>query len=229
MAKAVVKNTIKKGAEKDTNLYSIEEAVKKAKEGSKVKFDATVELHINLSVDSKKEQVTIRFTTVLPNGTGKTKRVAVLASKKVPNADLELMESDIEKIEKGSLRPKVDFDAFISEPRFMAKLAKAARILGPAGMMPNPKLGTVTENVEEAVAQMKKGKIEIKTEKDILVIHTILGKVSFEDKALVENFNEIYSTLKQNKPAKAKPGWIKSIYIATSMGPSYAVNVVSLK
>ncbi len=211
-----------KKTKKDMTIYPISEAIKKAKETSKTKFDATVEVHINLSKD-KKNELNVRFTTVLPNGTGKSKKVAVLASKKVNNADLELLETDIDKIEKGTLRPKVDFEVLVAEPRFMPKLAKVAKILGPAGMMPNPKLGTVTEDVENAVSQLKKGKIEIKTEKDVPVIHSILGKVSFEDTKLVENFEDILATLKTNKPAKAKPDWIKSIFVSTSMGRGVGV------
>ena len=209
--------------DRDTTPYPLAEAIKKAKNASKAKFDATLELHINLDIDQKKGAVNIRYTTVLPNGTGKTKKVAVLASKKISNSDLELTESDIDKIEKGKIKPKVDFDVLIAEPKFMPKLAKVAKILGPIGMMPNPKLGTVSENVEEAVAQVKKGKVEIKTEKDAMVIHTILGKVSFDDKALAENFNEIYKTLKQAKPIKSKPEWIKSAFITTTMGPAFSV------
>lgn len=213
---------------KDMNLYKLEEAIKKAKEESKAKFDASVELHINLSSDLKKLDANIRFTVTLPNGTGKTKKVAVLASKKVEGADLELTEEDIAAIEKGKIRPKIDFEVLVTEPKYMPKLAKVAKILGPVGMMPNPKVGTVTENIEEAVKQIKKGKIEIKTEKDVYVIHTILGKCSFDDKALIENFYEIYNNLMQLKPQKAKQDWIRSIYIATSMGPAFSVNLSGL-
>lgn len=215
------KAVVKKPA-RDTTLYPLNEAIKKAKEASKTKFDGTVELHINLTPDKKIEQ-NVRFTTVLPNGTGKTKKVAVLASKKVANADLELMESDIDKIEKGTIKPRVDFEVLVAEPRFMPKLAKVAKILGPMGLMPNPKIGTVSENVEDTVEQIKKGKVEIKTEKDVPVIHTILGKVSFDDKALAENYEEIMTNLRSNKPAKSKPDWIKSIFVATSMGPAFEV------
>jgi len=207
---------------RDTTLYSITEAIEKAKAGSKAKFDATVELHINLVAD-KKVEMNVRFTTVLPHGTGKTKKVAVLASKKVANADLELLESDIEKLEKGTLRPKVDFDVLVAEPRFMPKLAKAAKILGPAGVMPNPKLGTVTEDVETAVDQLKRGKVEVRTEKETPVIHTVLGKVSFENDKLAQNFANVMEGLASNKPAKAKPDWIKGVFVATTMGPAYAV------
>ena len=131
--------------------YSIKEAVKKLIEAKREKFDATVEMHINLNTDPKKQDQQIRFTTILPAGTGKSKKVAVMASEKVPNADLELTENDIKKIEDGNLKIGRDFDLIVTEPQFMAKLAKAARILGPAGVMPNPKTGTVTDNVEKAV------------------------------------------------------------------------------
>jgi large subunit ribosomal protein L1 len=209
-------------------LYSIEQAVKKIHEGKKEKFDATVELHINLDLDPKKQEQMIRYTTVLPHGTGKTKRVAVIASKKVPNADLELSEQDLEKIENGKIRPKVDFDVLVAEPKFMPKLAKVAKILGPVGAMPNPKTGTVSEDVEKAVEQIKKGKVEIKTEKDTPIIHTIIGKTSFEAKDLEGNLREIMHSLKQNKTAKAKPEWIKSVYVASTMGASYKLDVNEL-
>lgn len=214
---------------KDTTIYTIEEAIKRSKESKKTKFDSTIELHINLSEEQKKQEQPIRFSVTLPNGTGKTKKVAVLASKKVPNADLELLESDLEKIAKGTIRPKVDFDVLVSEPRFMPKLAQVAKILGPAGVMPNPKTGTVTENVEEAVSQVKKGKVEIRTEKDAPVIHTIIGKTSFEESALIENFKEIYNTLLQNKPAKIKSDWIKSLYVCSTMGEASSVDLASIK
>jgi large subunit ribosomal protein L1 len=218
-----IKKSRKDIKDRDITPYPLAEAIAKAKAASKAKFDATVELHINLDIDQKKGDINIRYTTVLPNGTGKTKKVAVLASKKVANADLELLESDIEKIEKGKIKPKVDFDVLIAEPKFMPKLAKVAKILGPIGMMPNPKLGTVTDDVENAVTQTKKGKVEIKTEKEAMVIHTILGKASFDDKAIAENFMEIYKSLKPLKPAKSKPEWIKSAFIATTMGPAFSV------
>jgi large subunit ribosomal protein L1 len=210
-------------AKREEILYPIEEALNKIKD-QKTKFDATVEVHINLLKD-KKQEMNVRYTTTLPQGTGKTKRVAVLASKKVPNADLELMEEDLEKIEKGKLKPKVDFDVFISEPRFMPKIAKVARVLGPVGMMPNPKTGTVTENVEEAVNQVKKGKIEVRTEKDIPVIHTLIGKHSFTKEQLLENYKELMQSLKQNRPPKSPVNWIKSVFLCTTMGKSVQVDL----
>lgn len=214
-----------KNNKKEVLKLKLVDALDWLKKNCKTKFDSTVELHINLNLDNTKQDQNIRFTTTLPNGTGKTKKVAVLASKKIKNADLELTESDIERLEKSQLKPKVDFDVLIAEPRFMQKLAKAARVLGPAGVMPNPKNGTVTEDVEKAVEQVKKGKVEIKLEPNGKSIHTILGKKSFDNKALSENFEEILTTLGQNKPSKAGSDWIRSIFITTSMSPSVQVDL----
>ena len=205
--------------------HTIEEAIKKIKETSKEKFDATVEVHVNFTEDAKKQAQSFRYTYVLPHGTGKTKKVAVLASKKVGGADLELTTDDIDKLASGKIKPKVDFDVLITEPAFMPKLAKAARVLGPAGVMPNPKTGTVTNDIGAALEQVKKGKIEVKMEKDAPVTHTIIGKMSFENDALVKNYNGLMSSLRQNKPQKAKPDWIKSVFVASSMGKSHQIEV----
>ena len=207
--------------EKDLKEYTIEEALKKVKSESKAKFDASIEVHINLDIDPNKQN--IRFSLSLPNGTGKTKKVAVLSSGKVEGADLNLTEEDLPKIDQGKIKPNVDFDVLITEPRYMPILAKYAKILGPAGVMPNPKNGTVTEEVSKAIAQFKKGKMEIKTEKLAPIIHTIIGKVSFDDKSLADNYKELIGALKANKPAKTVPLWIKSIFISSTMGPSVKV------
>ena len=213
---------------KEVKLYKLEEAIEYIKKYSKTKFDPTLEVHINLNFDKKKQEQNIRFTTVLPHGTGKNKKVAVLASKKIQNADLELSESDIEKLEKSILKPKTDFDVLISEPRFMTKLAKAAKVLGPAGVMPNPKNGTVTEEVEKAVEQVKKGRVEVKTEPNASLIHTIIGKLSFDTPNLCENFTELYSAIKHNKPQKSSNDWIKSIYLSATMSPSAQLDLNSI-
>ena len=205
-------------------MKTILEAIQQVKELSKENFDATVEAHINLQLDVKKGQ-NIRYSLTLPKGTGKTKKVAVISSKTVPNADLQLSIEDIDKIISGKIQAKQDFDIIVCEPRYMANLAKAARVLGPAGLMPNPKTGTVTENVEEAVQNIKQGQVQIKTEKDVAIIHTIIGKVSFTDEDLMANFISIISSLKQNKPQKAKPNWIKNAYICSSMGQSIDVDL----
>lgn len=207
--------------EKDLNEYPIEEALKKVKSESKAKFDASVEVHINLDIDPNKQN--IRFSLSLPNGTGKTKKIAVLSSGKVEGADVNLTEEDLPKIEQGKIKPNVDFDILITEPRYMPVLAKYAKILGPAGAMPNPKNGTVTEEISKSISQFKKGKMEIKTEKMAPIIHTIIGKVSFDEKSLADNYNELISALKANKPAKTVPLWIKSIFISSTMGPSVKV------
>jgi len=220
--------SVKAKAAKEVKIMSLDDAIAYVKQNDKAKFDSSLEVHINLNLDIKKQDQNIRFTTTLPNGTGKTVKVATLANTKVAKADLELTESDIERLEKGTLRPKVDFDVLVAEPRFMPKLAKVARILGPAGVMPNPKTGTVAEDVNKAVEQIKKGKVEIRTEINAPIIHTIIGKKSFETQALKENFTEVFNSIKQNKPQKAKPDWLKNIYISSTMGPAVRVDLATL-
>jgi large subunit ribosomal protein L1 len=213
---------------KDLTEYSFKEAIQKVRDKTKVKFDATIEAHIALSTDPEKQDHQMRFSLSLPHGTGKTQKVAVFASKKIANADLELTEEDLSKIEKGDLKPKVDFDVIVSEPKFMPKLAKVAKILGPQGLMPNPKTGTVTDDVADAVEQIKKGKVEIKTEKGASVIHTIIGKISFDDSALEENLKTIVDNVRQNKPSKLKTDLFKNISVCSTMSPSFRVGPSTL-
>jgi large subunit ribosomal protein L1 len=208
--------------DKDTKIYPIEQAVEAMKVSSKEKFDASVEIHINLSIE---KGAPIRFTTTLPHGTGKTKKVAAFAPTKIENADLNLEESDIEKIIKGDIKPKVDFDVLVAHPSTMSKIAKAARVLGPAGAMPNPKTGTVAEDVAKAVEEVKKGKMDVRREKDAPIIHTIVGKKSFTKEALTENIEALIKAMKANKPQKAKPDWIGKVFITTSMGRSFQIEV----
>lgn len=204
-------------------MKTILEAIQAIKESSREKFNPTIEVHINLDLDIKKGQ-TLRYNLSLPKGTGKTKKVAVLASSKVESADLQINEDDINKILDSTIQPKVDFDIIVTEPKFMPKLAKVAKILGPLGLMPNPKTGTVTENVEEAVKKIKQGQVQIKTEKDVPIVHSIIGKKSFKDEDLMANFISLFNSVKQNKPQKTKPDWIKSVYICTTMGKSIQVD-----
>src|SRR3972149_9464555 len=201
-------------------MKPIAEAVKEVKAGAKAKFDETSEVHFNLNLDVAQSDQQVRTTVVLPHGTGKETKVAVLSAKKVPAADLNLTESDVSKLEKGTIAPGKDFDVLIVEPSFMAKLAKLGPVLGPAGVMPNPKTGTVTADVASAVKSFKKGKIELRTEPNFPILHTAIGKLSFDDKKLVENFEEVYSALKSAKPQKAKPEWIKNCFVSSSMGKS---------
>lgn len=201
------------------------EAIKDVKSAAKAKFDETIEVHFNLNLDVAQSDQQVRTTTVLPHGTGKETKVAVLSSKKVTAADLNLTDADITKLEKGTIAPGKDFDVLVVEPSFMPKLAKLGPVLGPAGVMPNPKTGTVTTDVEGAVDSFKKGKIELRTEPNFPILHTAIGKVSFDDKKLLENFEEIYSTLKSSKPQKAKPEWIKDCYLTSTMGKSVQVSL----
>lgn len=206
-------------------MKSLAEAIKEVKENAPASFDETVEVHFNLNIDAKQADQTVRTTAILPHGTGKEIKVAVMATKKVPGADLELGEKDLPKLEKGDIKPKSDFDVLIVEPSFMAKLAKLGPILGPTGVMPNPKTGTVTDNVKEAVSQFKKGKVELRNEIEAPILHTIIGKISFTEKQLKENFMEVFNTLKQNKPQKANPDWVTNCFITSTMGPSVQVDL----
>lgn len=208
-------------------MKPLAEAVKEIKKRP-AGFDETVEVHFNLSLDVKQADQTLRAPANLPHGTGKEVKVAVMSSKKVAGADLQLSESDLPKLEKGEIKPKTDFDVLIVEPSFMGKLAKLGPILGPSGVMPNPKTGTVTDNIEKAVTQFKKGKVELKNEPEAPILHTIIGKVSFKEKELIDNFMEVFNTLKQNKPQKAKPDWVKNCFITSTMGPAIQVDLRDL-
>ncbi|MBU0649894.1 50S ribosomal protein L1 [Patescibacteria group bacterium] len=203
---------------------TITQALETVKKTDKANFDSTIEVHINCALDKNKQE-TVRFNLTLPHGTGKTKKVAVLAASKVPGADLELTEGSIEDLNQGKLKPKVDFDLLLAEPRFMPKLAKAAKVLGRAGVMPNPKNGTVTEDVAKAVEQFKKGRLEVRTEPNGCVIHTIIGKRSFSTPSLEENFLELLAAVKAAKPAKAPENWIKSVFLAATMSPAVQVDL----
>ena len=202
--------------------YNVKEAIKEIKDKSQENFVASVEIHINL--DLEKDQ-NIRFNIVLPHGTGKTKKIAVLASQKIEDADLNLVESDIQKIEKGEIVAKRDFDILITEPKFMPKIAKVANILGPAGVMPNPKSGTVTDKIEETVDKYKHGQIEIRTEPSAPIIHTMVGKINWESEKLEENILALLTSLRQNRPIKAKPSFIKSAFLKTTMGKSIELEI----
>lgn len=194
-------------------------AIEHVKKTDKAKFDSSIEVHINCDLNKEKQE-TVKFSITLPHGTGKSKKIAVMSSQKVSGADLELGEGDIGRIESGQIKPKIDFEVLIVEPKYMSKLAKIAKILGPSGLMPNPKNGTVTDDVQKSVDQFKKGRLDVRTEANGTVIHTIIGKKSFATKALEENFLELVSAVKANKPAKAPEDWIKSVYLSATMSPS---------
>ncbi|MBQ6130222.1 50S ribosomal protein L1 [Candidatus Saccharibacteria bacterium] len=209
--------------EKD-KVYSLADGLKLATETSPVKFDATVEAHVRLGVDPRQADQNIRTTVVLPNGNGKTVRVAVFApldlakQAKAAGADLAEDEEFLKRLEKGT----IDFDVLISTPTYMPKLGKFARLLGPKGLMPNPKAGTVTTDLEKAVKEAKAGKVEYRVDKQSIV-HIGLGKVSFGAEKLLENANVFFDSLKSQKPASLKGNYVKSVYLSTSMGPSIQI------
>lgn len=207
-----------------TKLYSLKDALDLAIKTSPVKFDATVEAHIRLGVDPRQADQNIRTTVVLPNGNGKTIRVAVFApldeckKAKAAGADIAEDEEFLRQLEKGT----IDFDILIATPAYMPKLGKFARLLGPKGLMPNPKAGTVTADIEKAVTEAKAGKVEYRVDKQAIV-HIGLGKVSFGTDKLLENANVFFESLKSQKPNSLKGQYVKSIFLTTSMSPSIAI------
>ena len=214
MAKKVEKN----------KTYTLKEAIELALETNPTKFDASLEAHVRLGVDPRQADQNIRTTLVLPNGNGKMVRVAVFApldvckAAKAAGADIAEDEDFLKQLEKGV----IDFDVLISTPAYMPKLGKYARLLGPKGLMPNPKAGTVTNDVEKAVSESKAGKVEYRVDKQSIV-HIGLGKVSFGTEKLLENAEAFLESLKAQKPTSIKGSYVKSVYIATTMGPSIAV------
>lgn len=205
-------------------IYNLKEALELAAKTSPVKFDASVEAHVRLGVDPRQADQNIRTTIVLPNGNGKSVRVAVFApldvckAAKTAGADIAEDEEFLKRLEKGT----IDFDVLISTPQYMPKLGKYARLLGPKGLMPNPKAGTVTMDVEKAVKESKAGKVEYRVDKQSIV-HIGLGKVSFGADKLLENANAFFNSLKAQKPSSLKGTYVKSVFITTTMGPSIAV------
>jgi len=210
-------------------LYSLEEAIKLAAETSPVKFDASVEAHVRLNVDPRQADQNIRATVSLPHGTGKTIRVAVFAPEadhkaaKEAGADVIGDDTFLAQLDKEI----VDFDILVATPQYMPKLGKYARLLGPRGLMPNPKSGTVATDVAKAVSEAKAGKVEYRVDKQAIV-HLGFGKVSFGADKLVENATAFFDSLQSQKPSSLKGGYVKSITISTTMGPGVKVeNFVS--
>ena len=204
-------------------IYSLKEAINLAIKTNPTNFDASVEIHVRLGVDPRQADQNIRTTIVLPNGNGKVVRVAVFAPidackvAKAAGADIAEDEEFLKRLEKG----EIDFDVLISTPQYMPKLGKFARLLGPKGLMPNPKAGTVTMDLEKAVKESKAGKVEYRVDKQSIV-HIGIGKVSFGDDKLIENANAFFDSLKAQKPTSIKGTYVKSVFITTTMGPSIA-------
>ena len=198
--------------------YTLAEALELATKTSSVKFDATVELHVNLGVDPRQADQNIRSSLVLPEGTGKTVRVAAFTDDKT-DADLSGVGKISKELEKGT----INFDVLISTPTNMAKLGKYARLLGPRGLMPNPKSGTVTADVDKAVAEAKAGRVEYRVD-STGIIHLGIGKVSFGAAKLQKNAEAVVTSIKNNKPTSVKGMYVQAVHVTTSMGPGITVN-----
>ncbi len=207
--------------------YPLDEAAALAQKTSPTKFDATVELHINLGVDPRHADQNIRDNLVLPAGTGKTVRIAVLtedadAALKA-GADIAGTDELFKELDKGQM----NFDILISTPQLMAKLGKYARALGPRGLMPNPKSGTVTNDVAKAVAEAKAGRVEFRVD-STGIVHLGVGKVSFTTPQLLENISAVFASIKAAKPASVKGTYLKTAYLTTSMGPVVPIDLNSI-
>ena len=212
-----------------SKLYTLDEAIALAVKTSPVKFDATIEMHINLNVDPRQADQNIRATVALPHGTGKTVRVAVFApadqldKARKSGADIAGEEDFLQMLDKEQL----NFDILIATPQMMPRLGKYARLLGPRGLMPNPKSGTVTTNISKAVEEAKAGRIEYRVDKQGIV-HQGIGKVSFDTAKLSENAKAFLNSVSSVKPASIKGSYIKAIAISTTMGPGIKVSINNL-
>jgi ribosomal protein L1 len=208
--------------------YGLSEALELAVKTSPVKFDATVELHVRLGVDPRQADQNIRDMITLPAGTGKTVRVAVIgepekaAEAKKAGADIAASDEFLQQLEKGT----IDFDILIATPAMMPKLGKYARLLGPKGLMPNPKSGTVAADVAKAVNEAKAGRVEYRVD-STGIVHLGIGKVSFGAEKLAENAKAVLASIKSNKPGSLKGAYFRSAYVSSSMGPSIPVSLDS--
>jgi large subunit ribosomal protein L1 len=206
--------------------YSLEDAVKLVMETSVTKFDSSIEVHMHLGVDPKQAEQQIRSTVALPHGTGKTVRVVAFVSEdKVKEAkDAGAIEAGneelIAKIEKGWL----EFDKAVATPDMMRNLGKIARILGQAGMMPNPKSGTVSPEIGKTVAEIMKGQVEFRNDK-LANLHNVVGKISFGEAKIMENLKVYLKAVKEKKPEKMKGNYVKTLHLATTMGPGIKLDV----
>ena len=212
-----------------TRLYAITEALEMIKTRATAKFDESVDVAINLGIDAKKSEQAVRGSSVLPKGTGRSVRVAVLCKgeqaedARQAGADLVGFEDLAEKIQGGLM----DFDVLIATPDAMPVVSKLGKILGPRGLMPNPKVGTVTKDVKQAVTNAKAGQVQYRTDKNG-IIHCPIGKASFDKAALLENLQVLLNDLMKTKPSSAKGVYIKKISLSTTMGPGVTVDQSTL-
>ena len=209
--------------------YTKEEAIKLVKETSTTKFDSTVEIAIRLNLDTKKADQQLRGAIVLPNGTGKSKKVLVLAKGALATTAKEAgadYVGDMDMIEKIANENWFDFDVIVATPDMMPALGKIGKVLGPKGLMPNPKTGTVTMDVKKAVEDIKKGRVEYRTD-SYGNVATIIGKVSFDEAKLVENMDAFVSLILKAKPSSVKGTYVKNIAVSSTMGPSVKIDTNS--
>jgi large subunit ribosomal protein L1 len=212
-----------------TKLYTKEEAIKLVKETSTTNFDGSVEVAMRLNLDTKKADQQLRGAVVLPNGTGKTKRVLVLARGEAAKAALDAgadYVGDMDYVEKIEKENWFEFDTMIATPDMMPALGKIGRLLGPKGLMPNPKTGTVTMDTKKAVEDVKKGRVEYRTD-SYGNVHALIGKTSFDDEKLVENLVSFVTLINKSKPAVVKGKYILNISVASTMGPGVKIDVNS--
>ena len=213
-----------------TKLYSLSEAMGLVKDVNTTKFNASVDVHVRLGLDPRKADQALRGTVSLPHGTGKTKRVLVFctpereAEAKDAGADFAGLDEYIQKVTEGWM----DVDVIIATPNVMAQLGKVARILGPRGLMPNPKTGTVTNDIASAVQEVKKGNIAFRVDK-FGIVHASIGRVSFNPEQLTDNAHELIATLVRMKPSSAKGVYMKTVSVASTMSPGIPVDPKSIK
>ena len=217
-------NKLEKG-----KLYTLEEAVKLVKETSVSTFDGTVEIAVRLNLDTKKNDQQLRGAIVLPHGTGKTKKVLVLAKGDAAKAALDAgadFVGDVDMITKIEKENWFEFDVIIATPEMMPLLGKLGKVLGPKGLMPNPKTGTVTMDTKKAVEDVKKGRVEYRTD-SYANVHALVGKVSFDDEKLVDNIKAFMDVIIKSKPQAAKGTYLKGISLTSTMGPGVKVDLSS--
>lgn len=209
--------------------YSAIEAVKLVKETSNAKFDSTIEVAMNLNLDTKKNYQQLRGAVVLPNGTGKTKRILVLAkgdqAKAAKEAGADFV-GDLDMIQKIEKESWFDYDVIIATPEMMPMLGKIGKLLGPKGLMPNPKTGTVTMDTAKAIEETKKGKVNYRTD-SFGNVHGIVGKASFDDAKLVENLKAFVEAIMKVKPSTVKGAYVKNVSISSTMGPGVKIDLNS--